>query len=85
MKEWWAFFKIYETKNIDIWFAEPVKKSDNLYVAYDFIDNHEIGQKATAVQLEKNYYKHLKDYYGKSLGFLLMTVNGMCFWFFLLT
>ena len=70
MKEWWAFFKIYETKNIDIWFAEPVKKSDNLYVAYDFIDNHEIGQKATAVQLEKNYYKHLKDYYAniKKLG-----------------
>src|SRR5690554_1879511 len=22
-----------------------------------------IGQKATAVQLEKNYYKHLEDYY----------------------
>jgi|SRR5690554_4933285 len=51
-----------------------------------------IGQKATAVQLEKNYYKYLKDYYanirklgleyevldyGKSLDFLLMTVNGM--------
>jgi len=51
-----------------------------------------IGQKATAVQLEKNYYKHLKDYYtnirklgleyenldyGKSLDFLLMTVNGI--------
>ena len=44
-----------------------------------------IGQKAIAVQLEKNYYKHLKDYYanirklgleyevldcGKSLDFL---------------
>lgn len=51
-----------------------------------------IGQTATAVQLEKNYYKHLKDYYtnirklgleyenlnyGKSLDFLLMTVNGI--------
>ncbi len=51
-----------------------------------------IGQKATAVQLEKNYYKHLEDYYAnirklgleyevldyrKSLDFLLMTVNGM--------
>lgn len=51
-----------------------------------------IGQKATAVQLEKNYYKHLKDYYanirklgleyedldyGRSLDFLLMTVNGI--------
>ena len=49
-----------------------------------------IGQKAIAVQLEKNYYKHLKNYYaniiklgleyevldyGKSLDFLLMTVN----------
>ena len=51
-----------------------------------------IGQKATAVPLEKNYYKHLKDYYanirklgleyedldyGRSLDFLLMTVNGI--------
>ncbi len=51
-----------------------------------------IGQKAAAVQLEKNYYKNLKDYYlniqklgleyeklnyGKSLDFLLMTVNGI--------
>jgi len=51
-----------------------------------------IGQKATSVQLEKNYYKHIKDYYanirkpgleyegldyGKSLDFLLMTVNGI--------
>jgi Fic family protein len=50
-----------------------------------------IGQKATAVQLEKNYYSHLKDYYSnirkigleydsldysKSLDFLLMTVNS---------
>ncbi len=48
-----------------------------------------IGQKATAVQLEKNYYKKLEDYYAnikklgleydnldysKSLDFLLMTV-----------
>lgn len=51
-----------------------------------------IGPKATAVQLEKNYYNHLQDYYsnirklgleydyldyGKSLDFLLMTVNGI--------
>ena len=51
-----------------------------------------IGQKATAIQLEKNYYMHLKDYYAnirklgleyedldyrKSLDFLLMTVNGI--------
>jgi Fic family protein len=51
-----------------------------------------IGQKAVAVQLEKNYYKSIKDYYknirklgleypelnyGKSLDFLLMTVNGI--------
>lgn len=51
-----------------------------------------IGQKASAVQLEKNYYKNLKDYYlnirklgleyedlnyGKSLDFLLMTVTGI--------
>ncbi len=51
-----------------------------------------IGQKATSVQLEKNYYRHLKDYYSnirilgleyeelkydKSLSFLLMTVNGL--------
>lgn len=51
-----------------------------------------IGPKATAVQLEKNYYRNLKDYYlnirklgleyeelnyGKSLDFLLMTVTGI--------
>lgn len=51
-----------------------------------------IGQKAVAVQLEKNYYKNIKEYYkdirklgleyheldyGKSLDFLLMTVNGI--------
>lgn len=51
-----------------------------------------IGQKATSVQLEKNYYKRLKDYYSnirkigleyedldysKYLDFLLMTVKGI--------
>ncbi|MFN8207299.1 MAG: Fic family protein [Bacteroidales bacterium] len=51
-----------------------------------------IGQKATSVQLEKNYYKNLKDYYSnirkigleyenldysKGLEFLLMTANGI--------
>jgi Fic family protein len=51
-----------------------------------------IGDKATAVQLEKNYYKRLKEYYSnikklgleydnldfsKSLDFLLMTVSGI--------
>jgi Fic family protein len=51
-----------------------------------------IGQKATSVQLEKNYYKRLKDYYtnirkngleyedldySKCLDFLLMTVSGI--------
>ena len=51
-----------------------------------------IGQKATSVQLEKNYFKHLKEYnsnikvlgleyddldYNKALDFLLMTVNGI--------
>jgi len=51
-----------------------------------------IGRKAVAVQLEKYYYKNIKDYYknimklgleyheldyGKSLDFLLMTVNGI--------
>lgn len=51
-----------------------------------------IGQKATSVQLEKNYFKHLKEYYSnikalgleyddldfnKALDFLLMTVNGI--------
>ncbi|HPX76810.1 MAG TPA: Fic family protein [Bacteroidales bacterium] len=51
-----------------------------------------IGEKATSIQLEKNYYNHLKDYYAnirklgleyenldynKSLDFLLMTVNGI--------
>lgn len=51
-----------------------------------------IGQKATAMQLEKNYHKKLEAYYlnikklgleyeeldyGKSLDFLLMTVNGI--------
>jgi Fic family protein len=51
-----------------------------------------IGQKATFVQLEKNYYKRLNDYYSnikklgleyeeldysKSLDFLLMTVTGI--------
>lgn len=51
-----------------------------------------IGKKATSVQLEKNYYKRLKDYYSnirkigleyedldysKSLDFLLMTVKGI--------
>lgn len=51
-----------------------------------------IGQKATSVQLEKNYYKRLNDYYSnirkigleyedldysKCLDFLLMTVSGI--------
>jgi len=51
-----------------------------------------IGQKATSVQLEKNYYKNFSDYYSnirkigleyedldysKCLDFLLMTVNGI--------
>jgi Fic family protein len=51
-----------------------------------------IGQKATSVQLEKNYYKKIKDYYNnirklgleyedlnysKSLDFLLMTIMGV--------
>lgn len=51
-----------------------------------------IGQKATSVQLEKNYYKRLNDYYSnirkigleyddldysKCLDFLLMTVKGI--------
>ena len=51
-----------------------------------------IGQKASSVQLEKNYYKRLKDYYSnikrvgleydeldysRSLNFLLMTVLGI--------
>jgi Fic family protein len=51
-----------------------------------------IGQKATSVQLEKYYFKHLKEYYSnikilgleyddldydKSLDFLLMTVSGL--------
>lgn len=51
-----------------------------------------IGQKATSVQLEKNYYKNIKDYYSnirkigleygeldysKGLDFLLMTINGI--------
>jgi Fic family protein len=51
-----------------------------------------IGPQAAAVQLEKNYFKNIKDYYqhimklgleyhelnyGKSLDFLLMTVNGI--------
>lgn len=51
-----------------------------------------IGEKATSVQLEKNYYTKLKDYYSnikklgleyeeldynKSLDFLLMTVSGL--------
>jgi Fic family protein len=51
-----------------------------------------IGKKATAVQLEKNYYTKINDYYsnikrlgleyedldyGKSLDFLLMTVSGI--------
>ena len=51
-----------------------------------------MGQKVTSVQLEKNYFRHLKEYYSnikvlgleyddldynKSLDFLLMTVNGI--------
>jgi hypothetical protein len=51
-----------------------------------------IGKKATSVQLEKNYYKKLKDYYSnirkigleyddldysKCFDFLLMTVTGI--------
>jgi Fic family protein len=51
-----------------------------------------IGQKATSVQIEKNYFKRLKDYYSnirkigleyedldysKCLDFLLMTVKGI--------
>ncbi|MBP8994071.1 MAG: Fic family protein [Bacteroidales bacterium] len=53
---------------------------------------NKLGQKATFVQLEKNYYKQLKDYYAnirklgleyenldykKSLDFLVMTINGI--------
>ena len=52
----------------------------------------QIGDKSTAVQLEKNYYTHSRDYYlnikklgleyedldyGKALDFLLMTVNSI--------
>ena len=51
-----------------------------------------MGQKAASVQLEKNYFKHLKEYYSNikvlgleyddldynnALDFLLMTVNGI--------
>jgi Fic family protein len=51
-----------------------------------------LGQKATSVQLEKNYFSNLKEYYlnirklgleyelldySKSMDFLLMTVNGI--------
>ena len=51
-----------------------------------------IGQKATSVQLEKNYFKNLKNYYAnirkigleyeyldysKCLDFLLMTIHGI--------
>ena len=51
-----------------------------------------IGEKATSIQLEKNYYKNLKSYYSnirklgleyenldysKSLDFLLMTIKGL--------
>ena len=51
-----------------------------------------LGEKANSVQLEKNYYKNLKDYYAnikkigleyekldykKCLDFLLMTVQGI--------
>ena len=51
-----------------------------------------IGEKATSIQLEKNYYNKLKSYYSnirklgleyenldysKSLDFLLMTVKGL--------
>jgi Fic family protein len=51
-----------------------------------------IGQKATAVQLERNYYRKIKEYYSnikklgleyedldynKSLEFLMMTVSGI--------
>jgi len=51
-----------------------------------------IGEKATSLQLEKNYFKRLKDYYSairkigleyedldysKCLVFLLMTVQGI--------
>lgn len=53
---------------------------------------NKLGQKATFVQLEKNYYKQLKDYYAnirklgleyenldykKRLDFLVMTINGI--------
>lgn len=51
-----------------------------------------LGDKANTIQLEKNYYRKLKDYYGnikklgleyeeldyrKSLAFLLMTVESL--------
>jgi len=51
-----------------------------------------LGDKANSIQLEKNYFKKLKDYYGnikklgleyeeldyrKSLDFLLMTVESI--------
>ncbi|MEO8399609.1 MAG: Fic family protein [Ignavibacteriaceae bacterium] len=51
-----------------------------------------LGEKLTAVQLEKNYYKNLSNYYlnirqigmdydhldySKSLKFLLMTITGI--------
>ena len=54
--------------------------------------NEQIGQKAGSIQLEKNYFINIKDYYsnikklgleyneidyGRSLDFLLMTVSGI--------
>ncbi|WP_170227052.1 Fic family protein [Luteibaculum oceani] len=52
-----------------------------------------LGPKATGIQLEKNYYTHLRDYYNNlrkigleyesldynlALDFVLMTANGLC-------
>ena len=71
-------------------FQDGNGRTDRLIEKWFLIEK--IGQKATSVQLEKNYFKHLKKYYSniKALGleyddldynnaldFLLMTVNGI--------
>ena len=82
--------RILTTCVLLLYFTKLNKKEKNETKDKGVIEK--IGEKATSVQLEKNYYKKLKDYYSnirkigleyedldysKSLDFLLMTVKGL--------
>jgi len=75
-----SYFK-HKFLNVKFW-PDYTGKADDLYAAYDFIDNHELKNYFNKI---KNYYSNIKklglEYedldYSKSLDFLVMTVNGI--------